>query len=189
MKTTSPDAPQEPRSGSPPHGEPVFLAIGRLLRPHGVRGEILMQVLTDFPERLQPGVRVFLGEERRPIRILQLRPHGKRMILSLEGFTDRERVGELRNQVVTVRADDRPALPEGEYYHHELLGIRVVSEQGEDYGELVEIITTGANDVYVVRSPDRADLLFPAIESVILAVNLERGEMEVRPLPGLIPGE
>jgi 16S rRNA processing protein RimM len=95
----------------------------------------------------------------------------------------------LRNQFVLVRADDRPALPEGEYYHHQLIGLLVVDEREIALGELVEIMQTGANDVYVVRLRAGGELLIPAIDSVILAVDLERAEIQVQLPPGLLPEE
>jgi 16S rRNA processing protein RimM len=88
---------------------------------------------------------------------------------------------------VYVRADDRPQLPDGEYYHHQLIGLQVVSDEGDILGILTGIIETGANDVYIVRSENDREVLLPAIESVILEIDLERSEMLVRVIPGLIP--
>jgi 16S rRNA processing protein RimM len=105
----------------------------------------------------------------------------------LEPYNDPESAGELRNQMVYVRADDRPPLPEGEYYHHQLLGLDVVSEQGEYLGHLTQILGTGANDVYVIRPESGPELLLPAIESVVLDIDITHGEMKVRLLPGLRP--
>ncbi len=174
------------KSGSPPTGEPVFLAVGKLRRPHGVHGEIQMDVLTDFPERLVAGVMVYAGTEHRPLRLKNVRPHDQVLLLTFGEFTTPEAVGELRNQVLFVRADDRPPLPEGEYYHHELIGLRVVDENGNVLGKLTEILETGANDVYLVRPDTGSDILLPAIEDVILAIDLTAGEMRVHLLPGLL---
>jgi len=80
-----------------------------------------------------------------------------------------------------VKAADLPRLPEGQYYHHQLLGLSVVDETGQVLGELAEILETGANDVYLVKTPLGKELLLPAIEDVILGVPLERKEMSVRP--------
>ena len=92
----------------------------------------------------------------------------------------------MRNELVYVRADDRPPLAEGEYYHHELIGLRVVDESGDILGILVQILDTRANDVYVVRPQAGPEILLPAIESVILDIDLEKGEIRVHLLPGLI---
>lgn len=171
-------------TGSPPTGEPAFLVVGKLRHSHGLKGEILMDVITDFPERLQSGVQVYVGEPPQLLRIRSRRTHGQGLLLSFDGYDGPEAVGELRNTLVFVSTADRPPLPQGEYYHHQLIGLRVVDENGQELGRLVEIMTTPANDVYVVRGAG-PDLLLPAIEPVVQTVDLERGEMQVHLLPGL----
>lgn len=172
-------------TGLPQSGEPVFLAVGRLQRPHGLKGEILMGVLTDFPERLKPEVKVYVGNQHVPYVIQSQRPHTNGLLLRFAEFDNREAVGALRNQDVFVRADDRPALPDGEYYQHQLIGLQVVTDEGEALGALAEILETGANDVYVVRADGAKDLLLPAIDEVVLGIDLEAGEMQVHLLEGL----
>ncbi len=167
-------------TGSPQPGEPVFLAVGRLRRAHGIHGEILMDVLTDFPERLHAGKTIYLGDEHRPIKLTGVRRQHVALLVRLEGVEDGDATAPFRNLIVYVRAENLPALPEGEYYHHQLLGISVVDEAGQPVGFLTEIMETGANDVYMVVSPDGKETLLPAIEDVILEVNLERREMRVR---------
>jgi 16S rRNA processing protein RimM len=159
----------------------VFLAVGRLRRPHGLRGEVQMDVLTDFPERLRRGKKVYLGEERRELVIRGVRGAAKTFLISFQGINSPEEAAELRGQLIFVSSKDLPRLEEGEYYHHELLGLTVVDEGGTVLGILEEILETGANDVYLVRTPDGSELLLPALKNVILAVNLDQGEMRVRP--------
>jgi 16S rRNA processing protein RimM len=146
-----------------------------------------MEVLTDFPERLIPGTTLYLGPAHQPAILLSRRWHKENLLVAFEGYPGREQVAVLRNQLVQVRADDRPLLPEGEYYHHQLIGLQVLDEAGNILGKLVEILVTGANDVYVVRGSAGKEILLPAIESVILDVNLERGLMKVYLLPGILP--
>ena len=172
-------------AGSPDMGEPVFLAVGKLRRPHGVRGEMLMDVLTDFPDRLQVGKPVFIGEKRIPLLIRGRRTHHKGMLISFEGYDDPESIGVYRNAIAYVRIEDLPPLPDGEFYHHQILGIRVVTEEGRVLGHLSKILETGANDVYVVGTLSGPDILLPAIESVIRSIDLEKNEMLVYLLPGL----
>ncbi len=166
-------------------GAPVYLMVGKLRRPHGIRGEMQMEVLTDFPERLQVGVQVLVGESHIPLRIRSQRWHNQVLLLAFEGLKTPEAGGEFRNQFVYVLAEDRPSLPEGEYYHHQLLGLTVVNEDGQRLGKLEEILTTGANDVYLVRLDNGSELLLPAIHEVILEINLEQSQMKVHLLPGL----
>jgi len=174
-------------AGSLNPGEPAFLAVGKLRRPHGVHGEILMEVWTDFPERLRPGSVLYVGPDRLPLQIRTCRWHGKHLLVSFEGYTDRDTVGVLRNLWVLVPTADRQPLPEGEYYHHELIGLRVLTDEGRDLGVLIAILETGANDVYVVETQEGLEVLLPAIDDVILSVDLERKEMRVHLLPGLLP--
>jgi 16S rRNA processing protein RimM len=174
-------------AGSPIEGEPVFLVVGKLRRPHGVQGEIVMEIYTDFPERLRGGVCVYVGDDHQKLCIQKRRSNNDTLLIAFDGITTPERAGELRNQFVYVRADDRPPLPEGEYYHHELLGLDVVSEDGQPLGKLVEILSSPANDVYIVRPETGREVLLPALKSVILDVNLVEKRMLVHLLPGLLP--
>jgi 16S rRNA processing protein RimM len=172
---------QDPTTGSPASGEPVFLAIGFLRRPHGIKGEMAMDILTDFPERIHPGKMVFVGDEHEVLEIASVRGQDKTMLIRFTGFQNPEEAGRLRNKTVFNKAAEIPKLPEGEYYHHQLLGLTVLTEDGSELGVLADILETGANDVYLVKSGEGKELLLPAIEDVILDVNLERREMRVHP--------
>ena len=177
----------EGNPGSTEIGEPEFLAIGKLRKPHGVRGELLMEVLTDFPERIKPGLTVYVGEAYDPIRVRGRRNHAKGILIAFDDYHNPEDTGVFRNQLVYVRTDEIPPLPDGEYYQYQLLGLRVVSDQGQELGILTDILETGANDVYIVRPQAGDEILIPAIESVIRAIDLENEEMVVHLLDGLIP--
>jgi 16S rRNA processing protein RimM len=179
--------PTDQFAGSPNHGEPVFLVVGKLRRPHGVHGEMLMHVLSDFPERIQPGVVLYLGSERHPIVLRSVRQHAHGLLVALEGWETPEELAEFRNQFVYVHAEDRPPLPEGEYYHHQIIGLRVIDEHQRLLGKIDKILENAANDVYVVRSEQGGEILLPAIDSVILDIDLVNGEMHVHLLPGLAP--
>lgn len=174
-------------AGSPNSSEPVFLAVGRLRRPHGLQGEIVMTVWTDFPERLEPGFQVYIGEDSKPVHIRSVRWHRKDLLISFDEFAVREDVGLLRNQVLKVRTEDLPPLDDGELYLHQVMGLSVIDDaNNKKLGIITEIIETGANDVYVIRDQHDFELLLPAIEPVILDINLNTKEMRVHLLPGLI---
>jgi 16S rRNA processing protein RimM len=176
-------------AGSLEDGEPVFLAVGLLRRPHGLGGEVLMEVLTDFPERLEPGVCLYISPEYQSVHLKSVRQHSKGLLVSFKEYLSPEKVGELRNQWVMVRVDDRPPLPKGEFYHHQILGLKVYDEAGVFLGVVAEILETGANDVYLVKKDSRQDLLLPATDEVILSVDLEAATLKVHLLPGLMPDE
>ncbi len=177
--------PAAAKTGSPPVGEPEYLVVGFLRRPHGVKGEILMDVHTDFPERLKVGVTLFVGEERIPMKLASRRPHQSGWLIRFRGLDTPEQAGRYRNTWVYVRTADRPPLPPGEYYHHQLLGLTVVTDRGQPLGTLVEILETGANDVYVVRDEDGRETLLPAIPAVILDIRPADRFMRVHLLDGL----
>ena len=179
------NSPATAGSGSPT-GEPVYLTVGFLRRPHGVHGELVMDIHTDFPDRLRPGLKVFLGEAHRPVKLASARPNGTSLLVSFRGVDSPESAGQLRNTWVYVTAADRPPLPEGKVYQHQILGLRVVTDEGRALGTLVEILKTGANDVYVVKSADGKEILLPAIPDVILGIDLPNNEIKVHLLEGLI---
>jgi 16S rRNA processing protein RimM len=114
------------------------------------------------------------------VEIVSVRWHIPAMLVRLAGCETPEDTAVYRNKTVFVRVDELPPLPEGEYYHHQLIGLSVLLETGESLGELEQILETGANDVYLVRRSDGSEMLLPAIEDVIVTVNLERKEIVVR---------
>jgi 16S rRNA processing protein RimM len=174
------------KPGSPSLGEPVYLAVGLLRKPHGLRGDLLLEVYTDFPERIRPGTTIFVGDRHQPLKITRRRPHNDGLILGFEGIDTPEEAGKFRATMAYVPTADRPALPAGEYYHHEIIGLTVIDEAGKELGELTEIIVTGANDVYVIRRAQGSDILLPALKEVILNVDLPAKTMRVHLLPGLV---
>ncbi len=176
--------------GSPTEGEPVvYLAVGTLRRSHGIRGDLLLDVLTDFPERLRPGSYLYVGDKKQKIKISRRRPHNDGLLMGFEGVANTEQAAKYRAQTVYVLAEDRPSLPEGEYYHHQIIGLNVLDETGVKLGVITEIIETGANDVYVVRNDDEREILLPALKQVLLDVNLETKIMRVHLLPGLVDAD
>ncbi len=171
-------------SGSP-NGEPVYLAVGFLRRPHGVHGEIIMDLHTDFPERLKLGRKLLVSEEHTLMVVDGIREHQKGVIIKFNGINTPEEAGKLRNTWVYIKASDAPPLPKGQIYQHELFGFQVVDDNDNPLGELVEIIETGANNVYVVRDASGKEILLPAIPSVILELDADRRLMRVHLLEGL----
>jgi 16S rRNA processing protein RimM len=174
------------RSSGSPTGEPVHLAIGFIRRPHGVQGEMIMDVHTDFPERIKSGRKVLVGEKHQPLTFDTVRPHGNGLLVSFRGVDTPEDAGRFRNHWVYVKVTDVPPLPEGQHYQYELVGLDVADENGNLLGKLTEIIETGANDVYVVRDETGKEILLPAIPSVILNRDMDRRLLTVHLLDGLV---
>lgn len=175
----------ETKPGSP-KGESLYLAIGFLRRPHGVTGEVVMDLHTDFPERFKPGRKVYIGEKHEALTIDAVRAHGQGLLVRMRGFDTPEEAGRFRNQWVYVRAAEVPPLPEGQFYKHELIGLVVMTDDGGKLGVLNEVLETGANDVYAVQKDDGKEILLPAIPDVILEINMDDRVMKVHLIDGLI---
>ena len=164
-----------------------YLAIGRIVRAHGLRGEVSIAVLTDFPERFETTEWVYLGDEfeATAYRIESYRWHKQNILLTLAGVSDRTQAEKLRGQFVQVPLEEAVSLPEGTYYLYQLIGLEVTSTTGEFLGVITDIIETGANDVYVVEK-DGQKILLPAIPDVIKTVDILNGVMVVQVIDGLI---
>lgn len=174
------DQKEKPQTGSPLQGEPVFLLVGLLRRTHGVKGDLLMEIKTDFPERIKPHKMLYVGDQHEALTVRSVRKAHTHLIISFEGFHNPEDSARLRNLPVYVKVSELPKLPEGEFYHHELLGLGVISEDGQNVGTLIEILETGANDVFIIRQENGNELLIPAIESVVLEILPDQALIRVR---------
>ncbi len=173
--------PRKQTASGSPEGEPEYLVVGYLRRPHGVHGEIMMDVHTDFPERLRIGRRLFVGEKHISVHLADKRPHQSGMLVKFKDVENPEEAGRFRNQWIYIRTSEVPALPRGQLYQHQLFGLKVLGENDILLGQLVEIIDTGANDVYVIKNESGRELLIPAITSVIQEIDLDRRIMRVHP--------
>ncbi len=180
---------KERPAGPPTAGGPAFLVIGKVRRPHGVHGDVVAEIYTDFPERISPKNAIYLGEKHVKLIIASQRPHNEGMLLGFEGVTTPELAGRYRNQILSIVASEASKLPKDEFYFHELLGLEVVDEVGNPLGTLTEILETGANDVFVVTKTSGHELLLPAIPEVILNVDLDAKTIKVHLLPGLMGNE
>lgn len=178
------DARERP-AGLPTAGGPEFLIVGKIRRPHGVHGDVVVEIDTDSPEDLTPKRVIFIGENHVKMIIARRRHHYEGLLLGFEGVSSPEQAGRYRNQILSISVPETYELPKGRYYFHELIDLNVIDETGNDLGTLTEILETGANDVYVVKGSTGKELLLPAIPDVVLKVDLEAKFIQVRLLPGL----
>ncbi|NUP98885.1 MAG: 16S rRNA processing protein RimM [Armatimonadetes bacterium] len=152
--------------------------------PHGVKGQVRVAPRTDFPERLVQArtwrLRRRNGEQFEAT-IETVGWHHEVLLAKLAGFDNREAAESLRGVEVVSPEEELPPLPEGEYYWHQLIGLEVVTVDGRRVGRIRDILVTGSNDVYVTEGP-----LIPAIKEVVERVDLEAGQMIIRPMPGLL---
>ncbi|MFQ3565534.1 MAG: ribosome maturation factor RimM [Aggregatilineales bacterium] len=171
---------------------PPYLLLGQILRPHGVHGELRIRILTDYPERIAELARVYIGDDPESTSVAAyevdaMRIHQEYGLLKLKAFDDRSQAERLRGQFVMVDLDSAVPREEGEFFLYELLGLEVQTEDGEKLGLIVDVIETGANDVYVIESDRYGELLIPALEETILSIDFEADVMIVRLLEGLLP--
>lgn len=167
----------EPREG--------YTAVGRVLRAHGLTGELRVEAFAEGAPNLQPGRRCWVAGV--PLRVLRLRPNGDTWILESDRIRSRTMADLFKEQLVEVPDDEIQRSSADSYFLHELIGLRVVTAEGEELGEIAEVLQPGANDVYVVRGP-RGEVLVPAIGDVVAEIDLPVGVMVITPLPGLLDG-
>ena len=167
--------------------EPRFLVIGQVTKPHGVRGEVRAMPHTDLPERFKWLEVVYLGDgdDMQPIEVQNVRMQKNWIILKLAGYDSRNDAETIRGQLLQVPEDQAIPLQENEYFLYQLIGLAVATESGEELGELVEVIETGANNVFLLKG-ERGDILIPDIPEVIIHIDFDNGRMIVNPLPGLL---
>ncbi len=165
----------EPREG--------FTAVGRVLRPHALRGELRVEAFSPTARNIQRGRPVYLDGVRRVVQ--EARSDRGAWILKLGGLTDRTAAEQLRGKLLetpdaeVVRDDDES------YFVHELIGLQVVTTEGDELGRITEVMPTGANDVWVVRQA-RGEVMVPAIAEVVREVKLAEGVAIITPLMGML---
>ena len=150
---------------------------------HGRDGCLNVRLLSDLPGRFDPGRELLL--DGRPCRILRSRQTGPdTALLWLDAITARRHAVPLAGKYLSARPESA-ALAEGEYFHYQLIGMRVIADDGEDLGEIHEILETGSNDVYIIRNGDGGELLIPATAQVVRQVDPAAGVMRVQLPDGL----
>ncbi|HBY92524.1 MAG TPA: 16S rRNA processing protein RimM [Chloroflexi bacterium] len=170
-------------------GAPRFLTVGTIVAPHGVRGEVRVQLATDDPGFLSDRDTIYLaeGDSQQLVSLERFRLRSEtQALVKLRGVNDREAAQALRGSTLLIDRSWAPPLDPDEYYVDDILGLTAVTTDGEVLGQVREVIFTGSNEVYVVRGGQRGEILLPAIRDVVKAVDLEAGELRVRLLEGLI---
>ena len=154
-----------------------------MLRAWGIRGDVKIAPFTDRPEDFKSSGVVFVGPQQKRYAVKSFRPYQGNWLLHLVGVESREAAEALHGQEIFIEAAQRPRQA-GEFYAREVIGLKVRTIDGEELGEVTEILVTGANDVYVVKGP-RGEILLPARVEVIKGIDVEAGTMMVELLPGL----
>ncbi len=167
--------------------EQEFVAIGKVVAPFGVRGELKVRSLTDIPDRFATLTAVHLGPTHTRHLIQGVRPYkGEMLVLKLAGIEDANSAEGLRNFDLTIPLSQLAQLPPDSYYQHDIIGLQVCTIDGREIGRIEDIFVTGSNDVYVIKALDGKQVLVPAIKDVIKQIDLTRQMMYIDPIAGLL---
>lgn len=171
----------------PEKNETEWATIGKVVALFGVRGELKVRPLTDIPNRFAELGAVYLGSQHTRYAIQGARPYrGGLVILKLAGINDANAAEAWINSDLQIPLSELAQLPSATYYQHDILGLRVYTLDGRDLGTIAEIMTTGSNDVYVIKAPDGSEILIPAIKDVVKQVDLGHHVMYIDAIPGLL---
>ena len=154
------------------------IVIGRVGAAHGIHGDLRIIPLTDFPERFSALREVMVGDEL--LHIYQMKPQGKNILMRFREYGVREEAQRLTGRLLTVARAEAAPLDEGEYYVFDIVGLTVYDEEDNELGSVENVLRTGSNDVYAVRSEDGRELLIPALRAVVQSIDVPSGRMTVR---------
>ena len=163
-----------------------YLMVGVIANTHGVRGEVKVYPTTDDVNRFKKLKEIYMGDEKAPLHIQSVKFQKNMVILGFKEYTSLNEVEGLRNKELYVDRAHAVKLQKDEYFISDLIGLKVMTDEGADLGELTDVMTTGANDVYVVKTTDGKEVLLPAIKECVLNVDMNERVMSVHIMEGLL---
>jgi 16S rRNA processing protein RimM len=167
------------------------LVVGRVVKAHGVTGEVVVDIRTDDPDiRFAPGTalrgRAARGGPERDYVVESARPHGSRLLVRLDGVADRNAADALRGTIFVVDSEDLPPIEDpDEFYDHQLEGLRVVTTTGQNVGTVAEVLHTAAGELLAVRA-EKGEVLVPFVSAIVTSVSLADQTIEIDPPEGLL---
>jgi 16S rRNA processing protein RimM len=169
---------------------PERLVVGRIVRPHGVRGEVVIEVLSDAAGRFEAGAELAVGDPEgatapRPVTLAAVRRHQGRLLASFDGLDDRDQVEALRGELLTIPFASARQLGPGEFWPHQLTGLAVVDHAGAVVGSVTDVVPGAAHDLLQVGLDAGGEVLVPAVAALV-TVELAAGRVVVADLPGLL---
>ena len=162
---------------------PEFIIIGQVISPWGTKGKLKVETATDYPQRFAPYSQIYIN--RQPMIIASIEWHKGKAIIKLDAIDSIDEAEKLRGQTVEIHHSQLQPLPEGQYYHFQLIGLEVWTTRGEMLGTITEILTAKSNDNYVV-SGAKGEILIPAIEDVVKSIDLDKGRITIEAINGLL---
>lgn len=166
-----------------------YIVIGKIDRAHGIKGEAIITSYSDFPERFEHDNIVYVSSrnnQKQELKIEKSRVHHNRFIIKFYNIDTRNEAEQLRGLTLEILSEQIASLPEGRYWHHDIVGLDVYTDDNGFLGTISEVLENPANDIYVVKTPDKKEILLPAIKDVILNIDLDNKKMTVKLIPGLI---
>ena len=165
-----------------------FFEIGQIVNTFGIKGMVKVVPYTDDIQRFDRLKKVYLvsKKEKKEYEVEEVKYQKNMVLIKFKGINSIEEAEELRNQYIQIPREDAINLEEGSYYIADLIGMKVITEEGENLGILEDIYNTGSNDIYVVKNELGKQLLLPAIQDVIKKIDLEEEKMIVHLIEGLI---
>jgi 16S rRNA processing protein RimM len=160
------------------------VTVGRITKPHGVRGEVAVHNRSDNPDRWVPGAVMFDGAGR-TYTVRTVRPHGDRLLVTFVEITDRTAAEAAAGSELVVPESWLPALPGGQWWSHQVEGVRVATESGRELGVVAEVLPYPAQDLWRIVDDDGSETLLPAAAELIVEVDVADGRAIVRDVPGL----
>lgn len=159
-----------------------LIVVGEVSRPHGARGAVRVVPVTDFPEhllRLDEVVLVTAGAVR-PVRVEHTSRDGPSVVMKFAGIDTPDAAGRLRGATVQIPASQAVPLPPGQFYLFQVVGLEVLTPEGGRIGEVVDVLRTGSNDVYVVRPREGPEILLPAVDTYVHKIDVAAGQLVAR---------
>lgn len=167
-------------------GEAAWIAVGEVVGAFGIHGEVKAFPLTDFPDRFARTPTLYLGDAHTPRAVQRARPHQRIIILKLDGVDDVAVAERLRGVTLWIPRSERMPLDADQFYLQDVVGLRVIHINGQTLGEVVDFMTGGGNDLFVVRAtPTGREVLLPAVREFVRELDIPGGVLRVAPIPGL----
>ena len=163
--------------------KPKFITVGTILGPWGAEGKLKVRAETDIPERFAPHSILYINHQ--PITIESTDWHNERLVIKLNSVNSVQDALKLRGQSLEILSSQVNPLPEGQYYHFQIIGLEVRTTGGEVLGNIIEILTGQSNDNYLV-SGNRGEILIPAIEDIVKSIDITAGCMVIEAITGLL---
>lgn len=166
-----------------------MFSIGKVIKVHGIKGEVKVKQITDFIERFHKGATVYLIDEDNVALELEIdgfRTQGEILLIHFSGYDTIESVEHMRGLTLKVKEEQLTELEENEFYYYEIIGCKVYTVAGQEIGVIDSILSPGANDVWIMKDKQQKEILIPYIEDIVKEVDVENKRIVIEPMEGLL---